>query len=77
MPREEHHIVPNENGGWDVKRNGADRASVHTDTKQEAIDKGRAISRNQATELVIHNKNGKISNSDSHGNDPCPPRDRK
>lgn len=77
MPREEHHIVPNENGGWDVKRNGADRASVHTDTKQEAIDKGRAISRNQATELVIHNKDGKISNSDSHGNDPCPPRDKK
>ena len=65
MPREEHHIVPNENGGWDVKRNGADRASVHTDTKQEAIDKGRAISRNQATELVIHNKDGKISNSDN------------
>lgn len=77
MPRKEHHIVPNENGGWDVKRNGADRASVYTDTKQEAIDKGRVISRNQATELVIHNKDGKISNSDSHGNDPCPPRDRK
>ena len=77
MPREEHHIVPNENGGWDVKRNGADRASVHTGTKQEAIDKGRTIGRNQATELVIHNKDGKISNSDSHGNDPCPPRDRK
>ena len=77
MSREEHHIVPNKNGGWDVKRNGAERASVHTDTKQEAIDKGRAISRNQATELVIHNKDGKISNSDSHGNDPCPPRDRK
>lgn len=77
MSREEHHIVPNKNGGWDVKRNGADRASIHTDTKQEAIDKGRAISRNQATELVIHNKDGKISNSDSHGNDPCPPRDRK
>ena len=77
MPRKEHHIVPNENGGWDVKRNGADRASVHTDTKQEAIDKGRVISRNQATELVIQNKDGKISNSDSHGNDPCPPRDRK
>ncbi len=77
MPREEHHIVPNKNGGWDVKRNGADRASIHTDTKQEAIDRGRAISRNQATELVIHNKDGKISNSDSHGNDPCPPKDKK
>lgn len=24
MPREEHHIVPNKNGGWDVKRNGSE-----------------------------------------------------
>ncbi|GFO59096.1 hypothetical protein GMST_14210 [Geomonas silvestris] len=77
MSRDEHHVVPNGDGGWDVKRNGADRASVHVDTKQEAIDRGRVISQNQGTELVIHNRDGKISNSDSHGNDPCPPRDTK
>lgn len=77
MPRDEHHVVPNKNGGWDVKRNGSDRASAHTDTKKEAIDKARTISKNQDTELIIHNKDGKIANSDSHGNDPCPPRDRK
>lgn len=77
MPRKEHHIVPNPNGGWDVKRNGGKRASVHTETKKEAVDKGRIISKNQDTELVIHNKDGKISNPDSHGNDPCPPKDKK
>ena len=77
MPRKEHHVVPNPNGGWDVKRNGGKRASVHTVTKKEAVDKGREISKNQDTELVIHNKNGKISNPDSHGNDPCPPKDKK
>lgn len=77
MPRDEHHIVPNKNGGWDVKRNNTNRASVHTDTKKEAVDRCRVISRNQKTEMIIHNKDGKISNSDSHGNDPCPPRDRK
>ncbi len=77
MGRDEHHVVSNPNGGWDVKRSGADRASVHADTKKDAINRGREISRNQNTELVIHNMDGKISNSDSHGNDPCPPRDRR
>lgn len=76
MSRKEHHVVPNSDGGWDVKRNGAERASIHTDTKQEAIDRGREISQRQGTEFVIHNKDGKISGSDSHDNDPCPPRDQ-
>jgi len=75
MSGKQHHVVPNPAGGWDVKRSGGERASAHTDTKQEAIDKGRVISSSQQTELVVHNRNGKISNSDSHGNDPCPPKD--
>jgi len=72
-----HHVVPNPDGGWDVKRGGASRASAHTATKQQAIDRGREISRNQSTELRIHNKDGRIASSDSHGNDPNPPRDSK
>jgi len=74
MGRDEHHVVPNSDGGWDVKRSGSDRASRHFDTKHEAEHKGREISQNQKTELVIHNKDGKISRSDSHGNDPFPPK---
>ena len=74
MPRKEHHIVPNPNGGWDVKRENADRASGHFDTKEDAIKHGRQISQNQGTELVIHNTDGKISDSDSHGKDPYPPK---
>lgn len=69
-----HHVVPNPKGGWDVKRGGAARASRHCDTKQAAIDQGRTISQHQHTELKIHNLNGQISQSDSHGNDPCPPK---
>lgn len=69
-----HHVVPNPEGGWDVKRGGATRASSHHDTKQDAIDRGRAISRNQNTELRIHNRDGRIARSDSHGGDPYPPK---
>lgn len=65
-----HHVVPNPKGGWDVKVSGGDRAIKHTDTKQPAIDIAREISRNQETELVIHNKGGQIGHKDSHGNDP-------
>ena len=71
---ETHHVVPNPDGGWDVKRGGGERASSHHGTKQEAIDRGREVSRNQKTELRIHNKNGQIAQSDSHGGDDFPPR---
>ena len=69
-----HHVVPARQGGWNVKRGGAERAISHHETKREAIDKGRAVSRAQDTELRIHNRDGKISSSDSHGGDPNPPR---
>ena len=74
MARETHHVVHNPNGGWDVKRGGGQRSSGHYETKQQAVDAGRKISQNQKTELVIHGMNGRIQSSDSHGNDPCPPK---
>ncbi|MEJ1962930.1 MAG: DUF2188 domain-containing protein [Gammaproteobacteria bacterium] len=71
---ETHHVVHNPLGGWDVKRGGAERASSHHDTKREALSDAREVSRNQGTELRIHNLNGRIASSDSHGGDPNPPR---
>ncbi len=71
MPNQ--HVVPRGNG-WAVKGEGNSRATAITNTKQEAIDRAREISRNQGTELVIHNRNGQISQKDSHGHDPFPPK---
>jgi hypothetical protein len=56
---------------WDVRRGGADHASGHFPTKSQAVDSGRAISRNAGTELKIHNRNGRIGQSGSHGHDPA------
>ena len=77
MARKEHHIVPNPNGGWDVKRENAKRSSGHYETKKEAMDAGRRMSIHQGTELIPHRKDGTIQNPDSHGIDPCPPQDKK
>lgn len=69
------HVVPNsDKGGWDIKQSGGERSSGHFDTKKEAENRAREISKNQETELVIHNKDGKISRKDSHGNDDYPPK---
>lgn len=74
MANKSHHVVPNPNGGWDVKKGGSNRASCHHDKKQSAVDAGREISRNQKTELVIHNSDGRIAQKDSHGKDSFPPK---
>ena len=70
MAREEHHVVPNPNGGWDVKKNGVATPVLHTELKQDAIDQGRVISQVEKTEFIIHGLDGQIQQSDSHGNDP-------
>lgn len=74
MARREHHVVPNPNGGWDVKRNGSTIAIIHTNIKQAAVQQGRILSKDESTEFIIHGKDGRIQRSDSHGNDPYPPR---
>lgn len=77
MTRKEHHVVPNSKGGWDGKEGGKEKPIIHTETKKEAVDKLRKISKNEKSELIIHNKDGKIANCDSHGIDPNPPADKK
>ncbi|WP_307755749.1 DUF2188 domain-containing protein [uncultured Cloacibacillus sp.] len=75
MARDTHRVVPHKDG-WAVRRDGTSKASHVTPTKAEAEKIGREISRKQGTELQIHNKDGRIAQSDSHGNDPCPPKDK-
>ena len=69
-----HHVVPAKDGGWNIKKGGAERASGHFDNKADAVKAAREISQNQNTELKIHNRDGRISQSDSHGKDLFPPR---
>jgi hypothetical protein len=39
----DRHVVPNPDGGWDVKAPGAERASAHLDTQGHAYDRAREI----------------------------------
>jgi len=46
-------------------------------SQKEAIDIGKSIAKNQKSELIIQNAEGKIRSKDSYGNDPCPPKDKE
>lgn len=61
MGKKGRHVVPNENGGWDVKAPGAGQVSAHTDTKRQAIDRAREIVRDAGGgEVVIHGQSGRF-----------------
>ncbi|TQR33633.1 DUF2188 domain-containing protein [Lysinibacillus sphaericus] len=68
------HITPHPNGGFQVKGAGNSKATKIFNTQHEAIQYGRDIAINQNSELLIHNKQGRIREKNSYGNDPYPPR---
>lgn len=77
MSRTEYHVVPNPNGGWDVKKGGGKRASGHFDTKAKAFKIGRALAIEYNAELVVHKLDGTIQNPNTYSDiDPFPPEDK-
>lgn len=74
MPSRNQHVTKRPDGQWQVKSEGASRATKVFPTQEKAINYGREVSRNQGSELFIHRPNSRIRARDSHGRDPYPPR---
>ena len=70
------HVVPH-NGDWATKKEGAGRAGSVHGTQRDAIERAREQAKREKVEVVIHRPNGEIRDSDSYGNDPNPPKDKK
>jgi len=75
MAGRNQHVVRREDG-WAVRGEGNTRDTSHHRTQAEGIDAARGIARNQQSEVVIHDRQGRIRDRDSYGNDPNPPTDR-
>lgn len=76
MPRQEIHVVPHPDG-WAVKKKNGKRASSVHKTKADAMKIGKEKAKKEKAEFIPHNKDGKISNPNSYGKDPNPPKDKK
>lgn len=70
------HVVPHEKG-WATRKEGTSRAGSIHDTQRDAIEQAKQQAEREKTEVVIHRKDGTIRDSDSYGNDPHPPKDKK
>ena len=78
MADSKNYSVGPHGDGWQVKRDGADRASSIHDTKAEAVRAGKDLAKTSGGELRIKGKDGRIQNSNTYGpHDPNPPKDRK
>lgn len=65
---------PHRGGGWQNKVEGNQRASSVFDTKAEAQARGRQMAIQRQTEHKIQNRQGRITERNSYGHDPFPPR---
>lgn len=74
MTGKNQHVVPDGNGGWNVKGEGNIKATGNFDTQAEAIKKATEIAKNQNSEMFLHGRNGQIRERNSFGNDPYPPK---
>jgi len=77
MKRKTTHVVPGPNNNWKIIQGGSEKASAYRDNKTDAVDRAREISKNIGSEMIVHNLDGKIAYCDSHGPDPCPPKDKR
>lgn len=78
--KNDRHVVQNPDEGWDVKAQGAKRASANEKTQAQAERRAKEIVGNAGGgEVVIHGRDGRIRDKDTvaPGNDPNPPRDTK
>ena len=71
-----YHVVPTDEG-WAVKKSGSSHNLSAHRTQRAAIDKAVSKAKVSKSEVVIHDREGKIRDKDSYGNDPHPPRDKK
>jgi len=62
---------------WAVRAEGADKLTSRHATQGAAIAEAREIARHQGSAVRIQGRDGKFRDADSHGHDPCPPKDTR
>ena len=77
MGKNVHVTHDKSNKTWNVKQEGRTTPESTHRTQGNAINAGRTIARRNESELVIHDRNNRIRDKDSYGNDPNPPKDTK
>lgn len=63
---ESFHVLP-QDGGWAVRREGAQRSSSVHETQRQATAVARRLARRVGGELLIHSRDGSVRQRKSYG----------
>lgn len=70
-----HTVYDSKRKMWETKEEKTEKPLKSAHTKEQAMKNSVKAAKEREVEHVIHNKDGKISDKDSYGKDPNPPKD--
>lgn len=76
MSKAKQHVVPNQSGGWAVRKSGASRVSRVFGTQSDAVTYARDRARKAGSELYVHGRDGTVKERESYGSAAAPPNGR-
>ena len=70
--RDKIHVVPDGDGGWDVKRENVSRAANNFENKADAVDRAKEMAKSSGgpSQVLVHGKDGKIQYENTYKKDP-------
>lgn len=72
-----HTTYNKETKMWQTLLEGQKKPLANSRTKETAKEKSIKEAKKREVEHIIHKQDGTIQDSDSYGNDPNPPKDKK
>ncbi len=69
-----HTVYNSDRKKWENKEAGSSKPLSSHLTKNNALDKGEKMSKNNNVENFIYGKNGKTQERNVYGNNPFPPK---
>jgi uncharacterized protein YdaT len=72
--RKVYHVMPGSEDRWQIKGEGAQRATSLHDTKAEAVTRARELAKSlPLAQVIVHKQDGTIQTEYTYGEDPHPP----
>ncbi|KAF0821697.1 DUF2188 domain-containing protein [Cytobacillus firmus] len=54
------HVVPHDDEGWAVKKEGQDEPEYTADSQSDAVEEAKRMAEEAGTMAILHNEDGKI-----------------
>lgn len=60
------HVVPHDEEGWAIKKEGQDDPESTFSSKDEAVDEGKRLAKEAGTMVYLHDEDGQIESQENY-----------